>query len=56
MGPKVRILSLGTGIAYLNEIDPNAFTGFDLLKRSSDFMIDIDAFSTDKILENVFND
>lgn len=49
-GPKIRILSLGTGMSEVIPIDTETFTRFDWLKMTGDMMIEVDVFSSDKIL------
>jgi hypothetical protein len=46
----IKILSLGTGIAEINKVDPTKFTKLDWLSRAGDLAIDNDVFAADKIL------
>ena len=52
----VKILSMGTGIAPLEKVDPSSFTKLDWIKRAGDLAIDNDVFAADKWLEQTFKD
>jgi len=54
-GPKLRILSLGTGVSEIKPIDPLEFTRFDWLKMSGDLMIDVDVFNSDGVLQQIMS-
>jgi hypothetical protein len=49
----IRIWSMGTGILEMDPVDADAFTRFEWLKLSGEFMIDIDVFLADKVLKSL---
>ena len=49
----IRIWSMGTGILDMAPVDADGMTRFEWLKLSGEFMIDIDVFLADKVMESI---
>ena len=51
----IRVVSIGTGITQVKEVDPESITRFDWMTMSADFLIDIDVFAVNKILKMILS-
>ena len=51
----IRIWSMGTGILEMPPVDADGMTRFEWLKLSGEFMIDIDVFLADSVLQTIMN-
>lgn len=48
----IRVWSMGTGILEMAPVDADGMTKFEWMKLSGEFMIDIDVFVADKVMES----